>query len=97
MTLSTFFESKRSAIALPTFSAEARFAPGLRFADNLLFGSRRRGQGLPRIVVDDLRVNMFARKMHGETRALRRSADPFPDPRVNAVPDFFTIARCHNY
>jgi hypothetical protein len=40
---------------------------------------------------------MLAGKVYRQTRALRRSAHPFPDPRVNAVPDYFTIAQCHNY
>ena len=97
MTLSTFLESRRSAIALPTFSADARFAPAFALADDLLLRRRGCGQGPPGIVVDDLRINMLAGKMHGEARTLRRAADAFPDPRVNAVSNFLTIAGGHNY
>jgi hypothetical protein len=35
--------------------------------------------------------------MDRQTRPFGRAADAFSDPRVNAVPDFFTIAKCHGY
>jgi len=40
---------------------------------------------------------MLTRKMHGETWTLRGTADAFPDPGVNAAPNFLTIAGGHNY
>jgi hypothetical protein len=40
---------------------------------------------------------MLAGKMDREARTFGRPAHPFPDPRVNAVSDYFTIAQCHNY
>ena len=48
-------------------------------------------------IVDDLRINMLARKMHRETGTFRRAANAFPNPRVNAMPDFLTIPESHNY
>ena len=97
MTLSTFLESRRSAIALPTFWAEARLAPALGFADDCFLGRGRGRQRLARVIVDDLGVNMFAGKVHGEPWTFRGAADAFSNPRVNAVPDFFAIAPGHNY
>jgi hypothetical protein len=66
------------------------------FTKQRTLGSRCGGDRAPRIVIDYLRINMFARKMDCQSRPLRRARNFFSDPSMNALPRCFTKRR-HAY
>ena len=55
------------------------------FAKQRTLSSRCSGDGASRIVVDDLRINMFPGKMDCQARPFRGACDFFPDPSMNAL------------
>ena len=96
---SSFFANERSAIALPTNSAAARFACALPPPSNPnAFGLSCRcgGDRASRIVIDQLGVNMFPGQMNCQSGSLRGTCNFLPDPAVNALPRCFTNRR-HAY
>ena len=74
--MSTFFASSRSAIVLPTVSAVGAIRAALCPCREKSFLRRCSGdQRLAGVVIDDLRVNMFAGKMDRQARTFGRPAD----------------------
>ena len=74
-TLLTFLALARSATVLPTLIAVATLARVDFLASQVLLRGIGRGEGLAGFVVDHLGVDVLAREMHRETRALGRAGD----------------------
>ena len=67
------------------------------FTAERFFGGRGRRQRASCIVVHDLRINMLAGKMHGETWTRGCPGDVLSNTLMDAVPSNFAIERAHIY
>ena len=74
-------------------------AIGRMFSLAAQFFLRRAGgdQRLARIIIDDLRVNMFPGKINTETWTFRGAGNFAPDAVMNASANDFAIDRSHDY